>query len=146
MSAHWKEWLDNLSSKQFANVWAVPTVDAEQIEQKITELRTVKGWLELQTNFLQSTIHALEVQHKTLLALHSLNLSPEQVQAAVLKAGTENNTTLGEVLAPMQKIWGESAEKVSEDLYKIFPQQKTKPSTKTPASKKSRNANAKGGA
>jgi hypothetical protein len=58
---------------QFAG-WAVPTLDVQEIEQRITDLKAVLGWLQTHAQMTQSMIQALEVQRMTLQALRSMNV------------------------------------------------------------------------
>ncbi|MFO1320054.1 MAG: PhaM family polyhydroxyalkanoate granule multifunctional regulatory protein [Burkholderiales bacterium] len=46
-----------------------PTMDAEEVERKITELRAVENWLKMNLNMLQMTIQTLEMQKSALQAL-----------------------------------------------------------------------------
>ena len=58
---------------QFAS-WVAPTMDVEEIEQKITDLKAVLSWLETNARMTQNMIQALEVQRMTLHALKSMNV------------------------------------------------------------------------
>jgi ribosomal protein L12E/L44/L45/RPP1/RPP2 len=50
----------------------MPTLSVEEIRKKITDLKTVESWLELNMNMLKSTIQALEVQAATISTLQSM--------------------------------------------------------------------------
>lgn len=50
----------------------MPTLSVEEIRKKITDLKTVESWLELNMNMLRSTIQALEVQAATISTLQSM--------------------------------------------------------------------------
>ena len=54
--------------------WVAPTVDPEEVERRIQELRTVQFWLEQNTTALKATIQALEVQKMTLTTLKDMNV------------------------------------------------------------------------
>ena len=58
---------------QFAN-WVAPTLDVEELEQRITDLKAVLGWLETHTRMTQNMIQALEVQRMTVQALKTMNV------------------------------------------------------------------------
>ncbi|WP_449369769.1 PhaM family polyhydroxyalkanoate granule multifunctional regulatory protein [Thiomonas sp.] len=62
---------------QFAN-WVAPTLDEEELEQKITDLKAVLGWLETQARMTQGLIQALEVQRMTLRALKTMNVDLQE--------------------------------------------------------------------
>jgi hypothetical protein len=56
-----------------------PTIDVEEIDKKISELRSVENWLKMNLGFLQMTIRTLELQ-KT--ALETLEASGKDVKEA----------------------------------------------------------------
>ncbi len=60
--------------------WIAPTLDAEQLEKRIEELRTVQFWLEQNARLLGATIQALEVQRMTLSTLKTLNLPVQDIR------------------------------------------------------------------
>ena len=62
--------------------WVAPTLDVEEIERRIEELRAVQFWLEQNTTALKATVQALEVQKMTLAALRGMNFSMDDVAAA----------------------------------------------------------------
>jgi hypothetical protein len=49
----------------------MPTVNVEEIERKISELKAVETWLTLQVGILQMTIKTLEMQKAALDSLSS---------------------------------------------------------------------------
>jgi len=54
--------------------WIAPTLNPEELEKRIEELRTVQFWLEQNARMLGATIQALEVQRMTLSTLKTMNL------------------------------------------------------------------------
>ena len=54
--------------------WIAPTINPEEIEKRIEELRTVQFWLEQNARLLGTTIQALEVQRMTLSTLKTMNV------------------------------------------------------------------------
>ena len=54
--------------------WVAPTLDPQELEKRINELRTVQFWLEQNARLLATTIQALEVQRMTLSTLQTMNL------------------------------------------------------------------------
>ena len=54
--------------------WIAPTLNPEEIEKRIEELRTVQFWLEQNARLLGATIQALEVQRMTLTTLKTMNV------------------------------------------------------------------------
>ncbi len=54
--------------------WIAPTLNPEELEKRIQELKTVHFWLEQNSKLLATTIQALEVQRMTLSTLQTMNL------------------------------------------------------------------------
>jgi hypothetical protein len=54
--------------------WVAPTLNPEELEKRIEELRTVQFWLEQNAKMLGATIQALEVQRMTLSTLKTMNV------------------------------------------------------------------------
>ena len=54
--------------------WVAPTLKPEEIDKRISELKTVQFWLEQNAKLLGATIQALEVQRMTLATLQGMNL------------------------------------------------------------------------
>ena len=55
--------------------WVAPTLNIEDIDKRIQELKSVLFWLEQNTTALKATIQAMEVQKMTLTTLQSMNVS-----------------------------------------------------------------------
>jgi hypothetical protein len=63
--------------------WVAPTLDADEVDRRIKELRTVQFWLEQNAKLLGTTIQALEVQRMTLATLRTMNLPVSDLRAAM---------------------------------------------------------------
>lgn len=63
--------------------WIAPTLDPEEIDKRINELRTVLFWLEQNSRMLTTTIQALEVQRMTLSTLRGMNVSMGDLAAGL---------------------------------------------------------------
>ena len=66
--------LPGMSSLPGIGQWVAPTLNPEEIEKRISELRTVQFWLEQNARMLGATIQALEVQRMTLSTLKTMNV------------------------------------------------------------------------
>ena len=55
--------------------WVAPTLNVEDIDKRIQELKAVQFWLEQNGTALKATIQALEVQKMTLTTLQGMNVS-----------------------------------------------------------------------
>lgn len=60
--------------------WIAPTIDPEELEKRIEQLKTVQFWLEQNARMLGATIQALEVQRMTLATLKTLNLPVQDIR------------------------------------------------------------------
>lgn len=60
--------------------WVAPTIDPEELEKRIKELRTVQYWLEQNARMLGATIQALEVQRMTLSTLKTMNVQMDDLR------------------------------------------------------------------
>jgi hypothetical protein len=94
--------------------WIAPTLNPEELEKRIDELRTVQFWLEQNARMLAATIQALEVQRMTLSTLKTMNLpmadlresmkarAPEApaAPAAAAKPARKTSAKAGKAAAP----------------------------------------------
>jgi hypothetical protein len=60
--------------------WIAPTLNPEELEKRIEELRTVQFWLEQNARMLGATIQALEVQRMTLSTLKTMNVQMDDLR------------------------------------------------------------------
>ncbi len=49
-----------------------PTLDVDELDKRITDLKTVEGWLKMNLNMLSMSIQALEVQRAALGAVKAM--------------------------------------------------------------------------
>ena len=62
--------------------WIAPTLNVEDLDRRIKELKTVQFWLDQNATALKATITALEVQKMTLSTLKDMNFSMAEVANA----------------------------------------------------------------
>ena len=62
--------------------WVTPSLNVEELEKRIDELRAVHFWLEQNSRALAATIQALEVQKMTLATLKGMNFNMGDVANA----------------------------------------------------------------
>ncbi len=84
--------------------WVAPTLNVEELDKRIQELKTVQFWLDQNAKALQATITALEVQKMTLATLKGMNFNMGDVANAFKLKATETvagavNTALGKPAA-----------------------------------------------
>jgi len=80
--------LPNLSN------WVAPTLNVDELEKRISELKAVHFWLDQNSKALGATIQALEVQKMTLATLQGMNFNMGDV-ANALKLKTAETVTHG---------------------------------------------------
>ena len=73
-----------------------PTLNPEELEKRIEELRTVQFWLEQNARMLAATIQALEVQRMTLSTLKSMNVPLGDLRDALKLQGASLGSGLAE--------------------------------------------------
>lgn len=71
------------------NHWIAPTVNVEELDRRINEMKAVQFWLEQNLLGLKATVQALEVQKMTLATLRSMNLSLSDVAKAFTLPGAK---------------------------------------------------------
>jgi hypothetical protein len=86
--------MPNLSS------WIAPTLNVEELERRIGDLKAVHFWLDQNAKALGATIQALEVQKMTLATLQGMNFNMGEV-ADALRLKTADNV-LGGVRPPSE--------------------------------------------
>lgn len=62
--------------------WITPTLSIEDLDRRLSDLKTVLFWLEQNTHAVKTTIQALEVQRLTLSALSSMNVNLKEMAQA----------------------------------------------------------------
>lgn len=58
-----------------------PTLDTNELEKRIADLKAVEGWLKTNLGMLQMTIQGLEMQRATLSALQAISQSASNSDA-----------------------------------------------------------------
>ena len=62
--------------------WVAPTLNVEELDRRIEELKAVQFWLDQNATALKATIQALEVQKMTLATLKGMNFNMGDVANA----------------------------------------------------------------
>lgn len=85
--------------------WVAPTLNVEEIDKRIQELKAVQFWLEQNMTALKATIQALEVQKMTLSTLKGMNVRMEDLAnvfaSGVAAAKTRPATAPKKPVAPV---------------------------------------------
>ncbi|HWP18548.1 MAG TPA: PhaM family polyhydroxyalkanoate granule multifunctional regulatory protein [Burkholderiaceae bacterium] len=64
--------------------WIAPTLDPQELDKRIAELKAVQFWLEQNAKMLAATVQAMEVQRMTLATLQTMNVPLEQMREAFM--------------------------------------------------------------
>ena len=82
--------------------WIAPTLNVEELDKRITELKAVQFWLDQNAKALAATITALEVQKMTVATLKGMNFSMGDMANAFKLKATE--TVANTVLSAKEKV------------------------------------------
>jgi len=91
-----------------AGVGLAPSMNPEELERKIAELKSVENWLKLNLSMLSSTIQGMEVQLATIATLKSF------VAAATPRAQEPAAAAPSEVPAAAQAWWNMLTQQFSQ--------------------------------
>lgn len=96
----------------------MPTLNIEELDKRIQDLKSVENWLQLNMSVLRSTIQGLEVQRATLAALQSFSaaMTPEamaEASKAAQKAASQATQAATNMAAEMAS-GGFSSKKTSK--------------------------------
>jgi hypothetical protein len=107
---------------------AMPTLDPQEVEKRISELRALDGWLSANLNMVKLAIQGLEVQKAALLAMRGAGEAGKQ--------GTGEGAQSGAPQAPNPLLWpwalmqqamaGKPAEPAGETAQPVPEQDKSK--------------------
>jgi hypothetical protein len=73
--------------------WIAPTLDPQELEKRIDELKTVQFWLEQNARMIATTVQALEVQRMTLSTLQTMNVQMNDLRDAMKVAPVASMTS-----------------------------------------------------
>lgn len=80
-----------------------PTLDTDELEKRITDLKAVEGWLKTNLGILQMTIQGLEVQRATLTTLQAMGKS---ISSADINNPADTNPALNPFANPnLSSLW-----------------------------------------
>jgi len=86
--------------------WVAPTLDPQELEKRIAELRTVQFWLEQNARMLATTIQALEVQRMTLSTLQTMNVQVSDLQDSLrIRLPEDEAATPAEARSAVSSSW-----------------------------------------
>jgi hypothetical protein len=77
------EFIRNMWSSMGFNLPGImtPTLDVNELDKRIADLKTVEGWLKMNLNMLQMTTQGLEMQRATLAAMQAISQTASSPEA-----------------------------------------------------------------
>ena len=97
--------------------WVAPTLNVEELDKRIAELKAVHFWLDQNSKALGATVQALEVQKMTLATLKGMNFNIADMANAFKFKPTEKaapaSKTISELAAEAQEARDAAAEPAS---------------------------------
>jgi chaperonin GroEL (HSP60 family) len=93
--------------------WVAPTLNVEELDKRIDELKAVHFWLDQNSKALSATIQALEVQKLTLATLKGMNFDLSEV-ANALKMKPIAPLTPSAPVAPVERPAAAAQEEAQE--------------------------------
>jgi hypothetical protein len=102
--------MPNLSS------WVAPTLNVEELDKRIGELKAVSFWLDQNAKALAATIQALELQKMTLATLRGMNFNMGEIASAMqLKPqGAAESAKTDKAQAPAGSVAGAANDAVAK--------------------------------
>jgi len=83
----------------------MPTLDVKELEKRISDLRSVEQWLNLNLNLLRTTIQGLEMQRSTLAAWQAMGASGASPVAGVAASSKAEAAAAPELPAFQPALW-----------------------------------------
>jgi hypothetical protein len=107
---------------------AMPTLDPQEVEKRISELRALDGWLSANLNMVKLAIQGLEVQKAALLAMRGAGEAGKQGAGEGAQSGAPQapNPLLWPWALMQQAMTGKPAEPAGETAQPVSEQDKSK--------------------
>ncbi|CAG1019517.1 hypothetical protein BURC_04403 [Burkholderiaceae bacterium] len=93
--------------------WVAPTLNPEELEKRIEELRTVQFWLEQNARMLGATIQALEVQRMTLSTLKTMNVQMDDLRESLKIRMPASPASVSSAVDPAEQAGTSAARKTA---------------------------------
>ena len=96
---------------------AVPTLDPQEVEKRVADLKSVEGWLAMNLNMVRFAIQGLELQRSALQAMKEGSSEAARSQMAAAGANSAASTMLWPWALMQQAMQGQTptAEPVAPD-------------------------------
>lgn len=81
-----------------------PTLDVDELDRRIKDMKAVEGWLKMNLNMLQMSIQGLEMQRAALAAVRAMSDQARSHQTAT-ETPTEESAPAGNPFAAAAAMW-----------------------------------------
>lgn len=68
-----------------------PTLDVDELDKRITDLKAVEGWLKMNLSMLQASIQGLEMQRMSLSTFNAMAAGMQQMAANMAQDQQDGN-------------------------------------------------------
>lgn len=100
-----------------------PTLDVDELDRRITDMKAVEGWLKMNLNMLQMSIQGLELQRATLAAVKSMSSHSAEDDGSV------NPFAAAAAAAAMWQPWNLMGGTAEQDTSAAAPAEEPKPAS-----------------
>ena len=90
-----------------------PTLDVNELEKRIGDMKAVEGWLKMNLSMLQMAIQGLDMQRAAIAAVHAMSQPMQSLQGDAFKGEAAALTGNNPFLWPWNMMTG-NAEKAEE--------------------------------
>lgn len=84
---------------------AMPTLDPQEIEKRVSELRSVESWLSMNLNMVRFSIEGLELQKAALNAVRAAGAAGSQAPFAAASSALSDETAAGVASAAASSLF-----------------------------------------
>ena len=111
-----------------------PTLDVDELEKRIKDMKAVEGWLRMNLSMLQMTIQGLEMQHTTISAVQRMgqmvkdavpSAEAETPEPEAAASGVEAAMWPWQMMQQMREQLQQSAEAMTQEMTAETPAKKT---------------------
>jgi len=88
-----------------------PTLDVNELEKRIGDMRAVEGWLKMNLSMLQMAIQGLDMQRAAIAAVHAMSMPMQPAQSDVQKDEEAESAGNNPFLWPWNMLSGKVEEK-----------------------------------
>lgn len=82
-----------------------PTLDCNELDKRISDLKVIEGWLSMNLSMLQITIKSLEMQTSTLRSVQSMGEMATNAAEKVTMPGAATQAAAGKAASADPQLW-----------------------------------------